>query len=231
MPNSNPGVRNLWCDPSPCLSTGVGISGNVINYRGCRLTPPKPFLLFHVITFLSQSVIAPGQHPSTDPILGDSGMPGGVISVTHIDQFRCWSNDILNVIRGTLITVTQMMWYSEAITPDCIALSIHPNDGFSCGYRKARRYPFSQFLFDCRVRTTVPSALHQDGGPISIQSSGQQSPQRLSTSCHDPSHTSTKPTYHSALAHNRVDLASSNGRKALGVDGHPIMQDWQILWV
>ena len=34
-----------------------------------------------------------------------------------------------------------------------------------------------------------------------------------------------KQNYHTALAHN-----SSNGHKALGVDGHPILQDWRILW-
>ena len=40
-----------------------------------------------------------------------------------------------------------------------------------------------------------------------------------------------KPNYPTASAHNEVDLASSNGRKVLGMDDHPIVAHWQILWV
>jgi hypothetical protein len=34
-----------------------------------------------------------------------------------------------------------------------------------------------------------------------------------------------------ASTHGGVDLASSNGRKVLGVDGHPIVPHRQIQWV
>jgi len=44
MPNFDPGVGPC-CDPSPRLSTGVGISGDEINYRGADLPLPKPFQL------------------------------------------------------------------------------------------------------------------------------------------------------------------------------------------
>jgi hypothetical protein len=40
-----------------------------------------------------------------------------------------------------------------------------------------------------------------------------------------------KPCYHTASTHDGVDLASSDERKALGVDGHPIVPHWQIQWV
>jgi hypothetical protein len=38
-------------------------------------------------------------------------------------------------------------------------------------------------------------------------------------------------TIHTASTHNGVDLASSDGRKALGMDGRPIMPHRQIQWV
>ena len=34
-----------------------------------------------------------------------------------------------------------------------------------------------------------------------------------------------------AWTHDEEDLASSNGRKALGMDGPPIVLHWQIQWV
>jgi len=38
-------------------------------------------------------------------------------------------------------------------------------------------------------------------------------------------------TIHTALTHGGVDLASSDGRKMLGVDGLSIVPHWQIQWV
>ena len=38
-------------------------------------------------------------------------------------------------------------------------------------------------------------------------------------------------TIHMASTHNGVDLASSDGRKALGLDGRPIVPHRQIQWV
>jgi len=59
------------------------------------------------------------------------------------------------------------------------------------------------------LRTTVPS-LAYDGLGLRPKPCGN------------------KPCYHMASTHGGVDLASSDGRKALGVDGHPILLHRQI---
>ena len=84
MPNFDPGMSRC-CDPLPSLSTGVGISGDEINYRGADLPLPKPFFQFVcVISLLPQFVVAaPKQFITLLLILGDGGMPGGAFSGTR----------------------------------------------------------------------------------------------------------------------------------------------------
>ena len=97
-------------------------------------------------------------------------------------------------------------------------------------YGKAISYPFSHFLFGCCVGTLVLSALHWDVGPLSIQSWGKTVPSlAINRLVPQPKPYVNKPCYHhTASTHGEVDLASSNGHKELGVDGHPIVTHRQI---
>ena len=69
----------------------------------------------------------------------------------------------------------------------------------------------------------VPSALRRDVGPLSIQSSGHSPLLGLRQAGPTTRAIRRQATIHMASTHGGVDLASSDGRKALGVDGRPIV--------
>jgi hypothetical protein len=68
MPNFDPGVGPC-CDPLPRSLTGVGISGDEINYRGADLPLPKPSLI-HPCDFIPIAICHCTEaiyHPFVDP--------------------------------------------------------------------------------------------------------------------------------------------------------------------
>ena len=108
---------NLWCDPSPCLSPGVGTAGDEINYRGTDLPLPNPFCSSMWIAFVSQFVIAQGtlspfcrsnpcgRRHARRHLLHDSRKH------THIEWFARWSIGTYYAIRwDTNPCVIWMMW-------------------------------------------------------------------------------------------------------------------------
>jgi hypothetical protein len=67
--------------------------------------------------------------------------------------------------------------------------------------------------------------------PLSIQSLGHSPLSSLPRAGPTTRAIRRQASIHMASTHCGVDLASSNGRKALGVDGHPIVPHRQIQWV
>jgi hypothetical protein len=82
-----------------------------------------------------------------------------------------------------------------------------------------------------KISVIVPSASPQDVGPLSIQSSGHSPLIGLRRAGPTTQAIRQQASIHMASTHCGVDLASSNGCKAFGVDSHPIVPHQQIKWV
>ena len=80
-------------------------------------------------------------------------------------------------------------------------------------------------------RDIVPSALRSDVGPLSFQSLGHGPFICLRQAGPTTQAIRRQATIYTASTHGGVDPASSDGRKALGVDGRPIVPHQQIQWV
>jgi hypothetical protein len=88
-------------DSFPRSSTGVGISGDEINYRGVNLPLPQPFLIRPCGLILSIRRCAEAiYHPSTLSILGDGGMLGGAFSGVKRTNHPC-----TNGFRGQSVAI------------------------------------------------------------------------------------------------------------------------------
>jgi hypothetical protein len=77
----------------------------------------------------------------------------------------------------------------------------------------------------------VPSALRRDVGPLSIQSSGHSPLIGLQQAGPTTQAIHQQATINTASTRGGVDLASSDGCKALGVDGRSIVLHQQIQWI
>ena len=77
-------------------------------------------------------------------------------------------------------------------------------------------------------RDLVPSALRQDVGRLSVQSSGYSPLSDLRQAGPTTRAIHQQASIRTALTHCGVDLASSVGCKALGVDGRQIVLHRQI---
>ncbi len=137
-----------------------------------------------MISFVSRFVVAPKQFITLPPLVtvacpaAPSLAPDAPI-IEAPTGFEASRLPYSMAYGGTLIpsnTDDVVGGGSVAITPDRYASSIQSCDDSPCGYGKARRYPLSQFLFDCCtgtkspqlcVGTLVPSAFNpRDNSPL-----------------------------------------------------------------
>ena len=216
----------------------MGISGNEINYRGVSLPLPQPFLIRPCDLILSIRCCAEAiYHPSALSILRDGGMPGGTFSGIRRTNHPC-----TNGFRGQSVAILYGIWRDAnpnniddvvGVLPSLLIVMHRQSIRtmiLPVGAGRQEGIPSPNFnLIVASEHSPLSFASRRWSPQHSIL--GTQSLHWLATGwSHDPSHTSTSHNSH-GLDSRQSRSGSSDGRKALGVDGRSIALHPQIQWV